>query len=35
MIVEASDGMASFPQAFAALEAGRTVCKRVVRIAGA
>lgn len=34
VVVEASDGMASFPQAFAALEAGRTVGKRVVRIAG-
>lgn len=33
VIVEASEGIASFPQAFAALESGRTVGKRVVRIA--
>lgn len=33
VLVEATEGMASFPQAFAALESGRTVGKRVVRIA--
>lgn len=33
VVVEASAGMASLPQALAALESGRTVGKRVVRIA--
>lgn len=33
VIVEVSDGIAAFPAAFAALESGRTVGKRVVRIA--
>jgi alcohol dehydrogenase len=33
VIVDRTDGMPSFPQAFAALEAGHTVGKRVVRIA--
>jgi NADPH:quinone reductase-like Zn-dependent oxidoreductase len=33
VIVEVSEGITSFPDAFAALEAGRTVGKRVVRIA--
>lgn len=33
VVVEAGDGISAFPQAFAALEAGRTLGKRVVRIA--
>jgi alcohol dehydrogenase len=32
VIVDSTAGIASFPQAFAALEAGRTVGKRVVRM---